>query len=220
MPPPFDLLQPLLQGAFVTVQLTILAALLGSVCALAAGFGRMSKRRLIRTASALYVEIFRGTSAVVQIFFFFFVLPGAGISLPAFATGVVALGINFGAYGSEIVRAAILNVDPGQRDATIALNMSPRTAMRRVILPQALVAMLPPFGNLLIELLKGTSLVSLITLTELTFAGKLLLRTEGRRDEIYVLVLLIYFLLAYPITLLVRAAERRLARGLHLGPAG
>ena len=219
MPPPFDLLQPLLQGAVVTVELTILAGIVGSICALAAGFGRMSNSRLLRTTTAVYVEVFRGTSAVVQIFFFFFVLPAAGISLPAFATGVFALGINFGAYGSEIVRAAILNVDPGQRDAAVALNMTPLTAMRRVIFPQALVGMLPPFGNLLIELLKGTSLVSLITLTELTFAGKLLLRAEGRRDEIYVLVLLIYFLLAYPLTLLVRASERRLARGLHLGPA-
>jgi len=91
--------------------------------------------------------------------------------------------------------------------------------MRLIILPQALVAMLPPFGNLLIELLKGTSLVSLITLTELTFAGKLLLRAEGRRDEIYVLVLLIYFLLAMPITWTVRWLERRLSRGLHLGRA-
>jgi polar amino acid transport system permease protein len=219
MPPPFDLLEPLLRGAVVTVELTILAAIFGSVLALAAGFGRLSKRRAIRTVTSVYVEVFRGTSAVVQIFFVFFVLPFVGISLPAFATGVVALGLNFGAYGSEIVRAAIVNVDPGQRDAVVALNMTPATAMRRVIFPQALVAMLPPFGNLLIELLKGTSLVSLITLTELTFAGKLLVRTEGRRDEVYVLVLLIYFLLAYPLTLLVRTAERRLAQGLHVGPA-
>jgi polar amino acid transport system permease protein len=214
-----DLLPQLLQGAAVTVQLTVLGAIVAAVFALVAGLGRLSPNRLIRAITGVYVEIFRGTSAVVQIFFFFFVLPIVGISLPAFATGVFALGINVGAYGSEVVRAAIVNVDKGQRDAAIALNLSRAKTMRLIILPQALVAMLPPFGNLTIELLKGTSLVSLITLTELTFAGKLLLRAEGRRDEIYVLVLIIYFLLALPITWFVRWAERRLSRGLHLGRA-
>lgn len=219
MTSPLDLLPQLLQGAAVTVQLTLMGAVVAAVCALVAGLARLSGHRIIRLVAGTYVEIFRGTSAVVQIFVFFFVLPLAGISLPAFATGVIALGINVGAYGSEVVRAAIVNVDRGQRDAAIALNLTRARTMRLIILPQALVAMLPPFGNLLIELLKGTSLVSLITLTELTFAGKLLLRAEGRRDEIYVLVLLIYFLLALPITWTVRWAERRLSRGLHLGRA-
>lgn len=214
-----DLLPQLLQGAAVTVQLTILGAIVAAVFALVAGLGRLSPNRLIRAITGVYVEIFRGTSAVVQIFFFFFVLPLAGVSLPAFATGVFALGINVGAYGSEVVRAAIVNVDRGQRDAATALNLSRAKTMRLIILPQAVVAMLPPFGNLLIELLKGTSLVSLITLTELTFAGKLLLRAEGRRDEIYVLVLLLYFLMALPITWSIQWAERRLSRGLHLGRA-
>lgn len=214
-----DLLPQLLQGAAVTVQLTLLGAIVAALLALVAGLGRLSANRLIRTIAGVYVEIFRGTSAVVQIFFFFFVLPHVGISLPAFATGVFALGVNVGAYGSEVVRAAIVNVDRGQRDAATALNLTRAKTMRLIILPQALVAMLPPFGNLTIELLKGTSLVSLITITELTFAGKLLLRAEGRRDEIYVLVLLIYFLMALPITWTVRWAERRLSRGLHLGRA-
>lgn len=216
---PLDLLPQLLQGAWVTVQITVLGAIVSAAFALVAGLASLSPSRLIRAITRVYVEIFRGTSAVVQIFFFFFVLPAAGITLPAFATGVFALGINVGAYGSEVVRAAIVNVDRGQRDAATALNLTRAKTMRLIILPQALVAMLPPFGNLLIELLKGTSLVSLITITELTFAGKLLLRAEGRRDEIYVLVLLIYFLLALPITWSVRWLERRLARGLHLGRA-
>jgi polar amino acid transport system permease protein len=219
MPSPFDLLPQLLQGAAVTVQLTVLASVVAIALALVSGLARLSPNRLIRAISGVYVEVFRGTSAVVQIFFFFFVLPLAGISMSAFVTGVIALGINVGAYGSEVVRAAIVNVDRGQRDAAVALNLTRAATMRLIILPQAVVAMLPPFGNLLIELLKGTSLVSLITLTELTFAGKLLLRTEGRRDEIYVLVLVIYFLLALPITWSVRAMERRLTRTLHLGRA-
>ncbi len=219
MPSPVDLLPQLRQGAAVTVQLTVLASVVAIVLALVSGLARLSPHRLIRAIAGVYVEVFRGTSAVVQIFFFFFVLPLAGISMSAFLTGVIALGINVGAYGSEVVRAAIVNVDRGQRDAAVALNLTRAATMRLIILPQAVVAMLPPFGNLLIELLKGTSLVSLITLTELTFAGKLLLRTEGRRDEIYVLVRVIYFLLALPITWSVRAMERRLTRTLHLGRA-
>jgi polar amino acid transport system permease protein len=214
---PFDLLPPLLAGAVVTIQLTLLGAIVAAVFALVAGLARLSRFRVVRAVATIYVEVFRGTSAVVQIFFFFFVLPAFGLVLPAFATGVFALGINVGAYGSEVVRSAIVNVDRGQRDAATALNLSSAQTMRLVVLPQAFVAMLPPFGNLMIELLKGTSLVSLITITELTFAGKLLLRAEGRRDEIYVLVLVIYFLMALPITWFVRWIERRMSRGLHLG---
>ncbi|MBM4407541.1 MAG: ectoine/hydroxyectoine ABC transporter permease subunit EhuC [Chloroflexi bacterium] len=220
MSSPLDLLPQLLAGAAVTVQLTLLGAVVAAFFSLVAGLARLSSNRAVRAIAAVYVEIFRGTSAIVQIFFFFYVLPITGLSLPAFLTGVFALGINVGAYGSEVVRAAILNVDRGQRDAAVALNLTRAATMRLVILPQALVAMLPPFGNLLIELLKGTSLVSLITITELTFAGKLLLRAEGRRDEIYVLVLLLYFVMALPITWSVRWAERRLSRGLHLGRTG
>lgn len=218
MPAFVDLIPPLLQGAVVTVELTIMAGLLGLVLALIAGLMRLSHRQMIRTIGSIYVEVFRGSSAVVQIFFFFYILPLVGFSMPALATGILALGLNAGAYGAEIVRGAIVNVDRGQRDAAIALNMSTWLAMRQIILPQAIVAMLPPFGNLSIELLKGTSLVSLITLTELTFAGKILLRAEGRRDEIYVLVLILYFLLALPLIWGVRWGERRLSRGLHLGP--
>jgi polar amino acid transport system permease protein len=171
---------------------------------------------LIRTIAGLYVELFRGSSLLVQIFYFFFVLPLIGIRLDPFTTGVVALGLNVGAYGSEVVRAAVLNVDPGQREAAIALNMPSGLAMRRVILPQAFVAMLPPFANLLVELLKGTSLVSLITLTEVSFAGRQLLQQQGHALEIYSLVLLIYFALAYPLTRLVRVLERRLAQRIGM----
>jgi polar amino acid transport system permease protein len=213
-----DLLPELLKGAAVTIELTILAACVGLLFGVTSAFGRLSRYRLIRTIASVYVEVFRGSSAIVQIFFFFFVLPLVGFSLPAFATGVLALGINVGAYASEVVRAAIVNVDRGQRDAAIALNMTWRTAMRLIIFPQALVAMLPPFGNLLIELLKGTALVSLITLSELTFSGKVLLHSVGRRDEIYVLVLIMYFLLSLPLRWFIQGLERRLSAGLHLGP--
>jgi polar amino acid transport system permease protein len=213
-----ELLPPLLRGAAVTLALTIGGSAVAFVVAITAGLARLSGRRLIRAVASFYVEVFRGSSLLVQVFYFFFVLPLVGIRLDPFTTGVVALGLNVGAYGSEVVRGAVLNVDPGQREAAIALNMSTSLAMRRVILPQAFVAMLPPFANLLVELLKGTSLVSLITLTEVSFAGRQLLQQQGHALEIYSLVLIIYFVMAYPLTRLVRLLERRLAR--RIGTVG
>jgi polar amino acid transport system permease protein len=119
--------------------------------------------------------------------------------------------MNLSAYGSEIVRAAVRNIDGGQWEAAVALNMSPATALRRIILPQALLAMLPPFGNLLIELLKATSLVSLITLTDLTFAGSTMIASTGRAGQVWGLVLLLYLAMALPLNWLVRRLEARLS---------
>jgi polar amino acid transport system permease protein len=214
----FDLLPALLRGAQLTVVLAVAAGALAIAVSFIAGLARLSPVRPVRMAVAVYVEVFRGTSALVQVFYFFFVLPLIGIQLPAFAAGVIALGLNFGAYGSEIVRAAILNVDRGQREAAIALNMPPALTMRRIILPQALAAMLPSFGNLVIDLLKATSLLSLITLSEMTFAGKMLVQGQGRVTEVYVLVLLIYFIIAVALGRVFKLAEQRVVAGLHLGP--
>lgn len=187
--------------------------------AISIGLARLSTKRPVRVIATAYVELFRGSSALVQIFFWFYILPLFGLRLGPFETSVIALGVNAGAYGSEVVRAAILAVDRGQREAAIALNMPYLLTMRRIILPQALVAMLPPLGNLAIELMKSTSLVSLIGLTELTFAGRQILQTDGiaRREETYLFTLVLYFALAYPTTLGMRWLERRLSRGLHLG---
>lgn len=206
----------LVPGALVTLEVTVLAALTALLAAVAAGLARLSPWPWLRGLTRVYVEIFRGTSALVQIFYFFFVLPIIGLKLPPLLAGVLALGLNFGAYGSEVVRAAILNVPAGQREAAVALNLTPAQTMRRIILPQALAAMLPPFGNLLIDLLKATSLLSLITIGDLTFAGKKLVQSQGHITEVYSLVLVFYFILALFVGRLMRAAERRVARNLGL----
>lgn len=218
--PPFDLLPRLLDGLWFTVVLMLLSAALGLLVSVVAGLARLSSRRLIRTLATTYVEVFRGTSALVQIFFWAFVAPLLGLSLPLFWAGVVALGLNVGSYGSEIVRGAILAVDRGQREAAVALNMSHWLMMRRIVLPEAVPAMLPPFGNLLIELMKGTALVSLIAITELTFAGRQILQTEGlaRREETYLLTLALYIAIAIPIIVVFRLVERRVGGGLEVGP--
>jgi polar amino acid transport system permease protein len=212
----FDLLPSLLRGAGVTVEITVWAAILAFFIAFLAGFGRLTNYLPIRVFTGVYVEVFRGTSLLVQLFWLFFALPLFGIMLPPMIAGVLALGLNYGAYGSEIVRSSIVAIPKGQTEASIALNMTPFQRMRRVILPQAFVIMLPAFGNLLIELLKGTALVSLITLNDLTFQA-VMLRTYdvSHTTEIFSLLLVIYFILAYPLTMGVRWLERRASVGRY-----
>lgn len=131
--------------------------------------------------------------------------------------GIAALGLNVGAYGAEVVRGAILAVPRGQWEAATALNLSRLQALRHVILPQAFVAMIPPWGNLFIELLKATSLVSLITLADLTFKATQINQNTLRTLEVFGLVLLIYLALATLVTQAMRALEQRAARGLRRG---
>jgi polar amino acid transport system permease protein len=159
----------------------------------------------------VYVEVLRGISALVLLFYLFFILPLFGISLSPMATGVIGLGLTFSAYGAEIVRAALVNVSRGQGDAVRALDIDPATAFRRITLPQALPFMLPPLGNQLVELMKTTSLVSLITLSDLTFSGAQLITTLGQQTLIWSIVLVCYFLMAWPLTWLVRRYERHIS---------
>jgi polar amino acid transport system permease protein len=164
-----------------------------------------------------YIEFFRGTSALVQLFWAFFVLPGFGLSLDAFTVAVITLGLNVGAYGAEVVRGAIQGVTRGQWEATTALNLTRGQALRRIILPQALVAMIPPWGNLFIDLLKSTALVSTITMTDLTFKAKTMNDTTMKTIPIYTLALLIYLVVSLSITILMRWLERRTTRGMARG---
>jgi polar amino acid transport system permease protein len=212
-----ELLPPLIRGAAVTVGLTLISGFLGIVIAFGVGLSRESRLRPIRWILAGYVQIFRGTSGLVQLFVFFYVLPSVGLFLPALVAGITALALNTGAYGSEIVRAGVAAVDPGQHDAAVALNMPSRVAMRRIILPQAVVQMIPPFANLSVELLKGTALVSLIAITELTFAGRQVIAAGGNATQVYALVLTLYFLLAIPIARSGAFLEGRLVRRMRLG---
>jgi polar amino acid transport system permease protein len=198
----------LLDGALTTVGITLLTAPLAFVLALIAGLGRLSHIRLIAVITAVFVEVFRGTSLLVQLFFMFYVLPFVGIELSPWTTGVCTLALNVGAYGSEIVRGALLGVPRGQIEAALVLNMSPFPILRRILLPQALALMLPPFGNQLIELLKATSLLSLITISDLTFVGNGIALTSGQVTGVFITLLLIYFAIAYTMTLGVRLLER------------
>jgi polar amino acid transport system permease protein len=210
------LLPPLLHGTVVTLKVTGWSALLGGVVSLVLGLARLAHNRLIRWPAAIFVEVFRGASALVLMFWFFFGLPLLGITLQPLTAGVLALGLSYGAYGSEVVRGAILQVPRGQIEASIALNYNYLQRVRLVILPQAVLAMLPPLGNLLVDLLKATSLVSLITLSDLTFRGKVEQEALGHTTEVFTLMLIIYFVLCFVLTRLVRVLERRVSRYLRV----
>jgi polar amino acid transport system permease protein len=214
-----EFLPGLLEGAWVTIQITIAACLLAVVCGLVAGLAKLSPWRPVRWLAITYIEIFRGTSALVQLFWLFFVLPHFGITLDPIPVAILTLGLNVGAYGAEVVRGAVLAVPRGQYEAAIALNMSAFTRMRRIILPQAMIAMIPPWGNLFIELLKATALVSLITVSDLTFKAYQLNQATLRTVEIFLLVLVIYLGIAMVITFFMRALERRARRGLGMARA-
>jgi polar amino acid transport system permease protein len=203
----------ILAGTLVTMLLTVLAAVLAVAIALAAGLMRMAPNALVRGVATVYIEIFRGTSLLVQLYWIFFVLPLFGITLEKFTAGFVAIGMNLGAYGAELVRGAILSVPRGQWEAALALNMSPAKRMVRVILPQAVLIMLPPWGNLMIELLKGTALVALIAVADLMFQVKQINGTTFLSAEAFGTALIIYYILArFMITPFMRWLERFMMR--------
>jgi polar amino acid transport system permease protein len=205
----------ILSGTLVTIVLTLLAALLAIAIALAAGLMRLAPNAMVRGTATVYIEIFRGTSLLVQLYWIFFVLPLFGITLEKFTAGFVAVGMNLGAYGAELVRGAILSVPKGQWEAALALNMSPAKRMIRVILPQAVLIMLPPWGNLLIELLKGTALVALISVADLMFQVKQINGTTFLSAQSFGTALIIYYLIArFMITPFMRWLERFMMRKL------
>lgn len=198
-----------IDGVLVTIGLTIFAGALAIFMSFVAGMARLSRFAPVRAVAGIYVELFRGVSLLVQLFWLFFVLPFFGIRMDPYLTAVIGLGLCNGAYGAEIVRAGIQAVPRGQFEASTALNYSPFQRLRKIILPQAVPLMLPPFSNLSIELLKATSLVSLITIQDLSFQAMTLRQTTMRTVEPFIAILVIYFLLAQIITFAFRVLERR-----------
>jgi polar amino acid transport system permease protein len=207
----------LLQGAWLTLRITALGCLLAVIMATIAALLRLYGAAPLRWLAVTYVEFFRGTSLLVQLFWLFYVLPLFGISMEPFTVAVLGLGLNVGAYGAEVVRGGIQGVQRGQWEATTALNMTRWQALKRIILPQAFVAMIPPWGNLFIELLKSTALVSLITMSDLTFRAKTINDTTMQTIPIFTLALLTYLVMSLSITIGMRWLERASLRGMVRG---
>ncbi|GAA4997110.1 ectoine/hydroxyectoine ABC transporter permease subunit EhuC [Streptomyces siamensis] len=208
-----------LEGIWVTVQLLFFSALLAGAVSFAVGIARTSRLWIVRFLAGFYTEVFRGTSALIMIFWVYFVLPLAfGWQLVPMWAGTLALGLTYGAYGSEIVRGALNAVDPAQREGGIALSFTPWQRMRLILLPQAVPEMIPSFCNLLIELLKGTALVSVMGMGDLTFSANLVRLALQQSAEVYMYVLLIYFVIAFLLTRVMRGLEKRLKAGIGKEP--
>lgn len=200
----------LLEATGMTLSLTVASIIVGIFLGLLLAFGRMSKNKAIRAVTWTYLWIFRGTPMLMQIFFLYFVLPKIlpALTTSGFNTAVIALGLNSAAYLAEIIRAAIQSIDKGQFEASKALGMSTSLAMRRVIVPQSIRRMLPPFGNEFIMLLKDTSLVSAIGLTEVLKVAKQMTSSTG--DAIYYLpTAAIYLLLTTIFTFAFEKLEKK-----------
>lgn len=207
----------LMQGVEVTVLILITSAFFGYLMAFIAGLCRLSRFTIVRKLTGFYVEIFRGTSLIVQLFWLYYALPILfNIHLGNdFWVGALAIGLNYGAYMSEIVRGSILSVSEGQWEAATALNMSSFQRMRLIIFPQALRMMLPEFGNYLIQMLKATSLVSLIALTDILYYGDIMRSSNiAMAPTIYLLVLVFYFILALPLIWLTKRLEKFSKKGV------
>lgn len=204
----------LLKGAAVTVEVTAASLLLGCVIGLLVGIGRLDPRKwLVYWLCTAYVSVIRGTPLLVQLFILFFGLPQFNILLPAFVCGMLGMGIYSGAYVSEIVRGAIQSVDRGQMEAARSLGMPSGLAMRSVILPQALVRMIPPLGNEFIALIKNSALVSLLTIDDLMHEGQRIISVSYRSLEVYLAVAAVYFVLTGLTTIALRQVELRLRAG-------
>lgn len=201
----------LLKGLGTTLATVVAATLLALMLAFLVGMLRTTRWKILNAILTIYVEVFRGSSVLVQLFWIYFVFPFFNIKLSAYVTAVLAIGLNYGAYGSEVVRSAIRSVPKTQLEACAALNMNGFLRMRRVVLPQAVVVMMPSFGNLQIELIKATSLVSMVTLSDLTYYATVLNNRTMQTTTIYLALLIIYYLVTRPFAFGTKKLEKKLS---------
>ncbi|WP_027715389.1 amino acid ABC transporter permease [Desulfuromonas sp. TF] len=203
----------LLKGALLTLQISLVSLVFGLAAGLIAALCVLSKNPLFRWPARFYVWLVRSTPLLVQLFIIYYGLPQFGLSLSPFWSGVLALALNTGAYNAETIRAGILSVPSGQVEAARSLGMGPGLTMRRIVLPQAIRLIIPPLGNNFVILIKDTSLVSTITLVELTLTAQRLIGSTYRPFEMYLMAALLYAVLTTGATVLLRQVERRTAWG-------
>lgn len=203
----------LLKGALLTLEISVLSLALGLVAGLTAALCILSRNPLLHWPARFYVWLIRSTPLLVQLFIIYFGLPQFGIDLSPFWSGVLGLALNTGAYNAETIRGGILSVPKGQVEAARSLGMSAALTMRRIVLPQALRLIVPPLGNNFVILIKDTSLVSTITLVELTLTAQRLIGSTYKPFEMYLMAAFLYAVLTTGAGLLLRLYERRALRG-------
>jgi len=202
----------LVQGLYLTVATTICSLALSTAIGFLWAVMRWSKIAPLSIASQTAVTVIRGIPLIVQLFYIYFVLPDIGINLTAFEAGIIGLGIGYSAYQAENFRAGIEAIDHGQIEAAQSIGMGDALIMRRVILPQAIRIVLPPYGNTMIMMLKDSSLVSTITVAELTRQGQLIAASTFKNMTVFTLVAGLYLLMSLPLGYLARRLERKFAQ--------
>ncbi|WP_432289619.1 amino acid ABC transporter permease (plasmid) [Aminobacter sp. BA135] len=201
----------ILQGFRVTVLVTLYGLVFAIPFGLIFGVAQYMTTGPSRFVVTSVIEFWRSSAVIILLFVFYYALPLAGLALSAMTVSAMVLGLNIGGYASQAVRAGLQALDRGQKEAGLALGLSRATILLRIELPQALVAMSPTFINQLIQLVKATSLVSLVTLTDMTFRAKEISQIEYDPVPIYSSLLLAYFIVCYPVALLGRWVERRIS---------
>ncbi|SFA83688.1 polar amino acid transport system permease protein [Rhizobium sp. NFR07] len=201
------------QGAVVTMTITLASIAVGAVLAFFFGILRVEGGPVLSAIALCYTEVFRGTSLFVQLFWFYYALPLVGLSFDPITTGILVLAAHAGGYGAEIVRGALSSVSTQQLEAARALNFNRFQTLFRISLPQAVVEMMPAFGNLAIETLKLSSLVSLISIADLTFAAQSIRNITLDSASIYSITLLCYFAMSLVLMIVIRVIERFVRRG-------
>jgi polar amino acid transport system permease protein len=203
----------LLKGAEVTAVIAVASTALGGVMAFIIGVARVEGGPIISKLALVYIEFMRGVPLLVKFFWLYYALPLIGLSLDPITTGVVGLVFNISAYGAEVVRGGLQSVPDQQHEAARALNFSKAYTLIHISLPQALVEMMPAFGNLAIQNLKDTALVSLISIADLTFQAQQLRNITLDSTRVFTLTLIGYFIMALALALVMRAIEHKLRRG-------
>ena len=198
--PSISFLPGFLFATWLTIRISILVILLSWVCGLVAALGKRSEWRFLRYPAELYIWCVRGTPAMIQIFVVYFGLPQIGISMSPFVAGVVTLGINSGAYVAEIIRGGLMAIPRGQYESPVALGLSSSQAFWRIILPQVTRIILPAITNEAVATLKNTSLLSVITVVELTFHAQIVIARTFQPFPFYILAALIYLVLTSLLT--------------------
>ncbi len=204
-----DIMPTLIQGAIVTVQATILGSIVAMAIGLIFAIARRSPNRWIARPVGFVVEFIRGTPLLVQLYFLFYVLPDIGILLPPLTAGVIALGLHYGTYTSEVYRAGIDNISRGQWEAAKAVNLTPTQTWVHVIIPQAIPPMIPALANYFIAMFKETPLLSAITVLELMNQARSVANFSYRYLEPMTMVGVFFLVISVPAVMLLRHLERR-----------
>jgi polar amino acid transport system permease protein len=207
----------LVLGLWTTIQLTLVCIVLGCALGFLVGLARTSQSAVLRTISGVYVEFFRGTPVLIQLFWIFFCLPLIlGVELPNFVSGVIALTLYMGAITSETFRASLKSVGREQLDACVALGLPRRVQVTSVILPQAVLRAIPTLLSNCVSLFKESALVSAVGIADLMFVGQNISNNTAKPVEVLTVVALIYFVIAFPIARAVTLVERRILARLAI----